>query len=131
MPAPLAVLGAIGVIMAKAFASVWFSSRATSPLSEPWRREFLEHSEEAINKLERLELATPEWIVALRSSMKLLHEHVADGWGGKEVFDAAILVSTYLGWKHTTTGLSGVAGLGKTYADHHVVRPFEEGMDAL
>lgn len=131
MVAPLAAVGFVGVALAKGFASVWFSSRATSPLSEPWRREFLDHSEEGIDKLEEKELAPPEWIAALRSDMKLLREHVHDGWNRKEVFDAACRVATYLGWKHTTTGLTGVAGLAGTYADHHVVKPLQQTLDEL
>ncbi len=131
MVAPLAFFGFVGVAVAKVFASVWFSSRATSPLSEDWRREFLDHSETGINKLEELSLSTPEWIAALRSDMELLRTHVADGWSDKAVFDAACRVSTYLGWKHTTTGLSGIMELAGTYANHHVVKPLEDGFDTL
>lgn len=123
MVAPLAFVGAVGVVVAKAFAGVWFSSRATSPLSEEWRKEFIEHSEAGVAKLEEKALAPAEWIEALRSDLTLLRAHVADGWSHKEVFDAACRVAAYLGWKHTTTGMTGVAGLAGTYAEHHVLKP--------
>lgn len=128
---PITVIGFVGVAVAKVFAGVWFSSRATSPLSEDWRKEFLEHSQTGIDKLEKLELAPAEYITALRSDMALLRKHVSDGWNNKDVFDAACRVAAYLGWKHTTTGVSGMTGLAGTYADHHVMKPIEGALDEL
>lgn len=117
MPAPFVVIGAAGIVLAKGAAFVWFSSRATSPLSVDWRKEFLTHSESSIDQLEKYKLADAERLGSLRQDMKLLRRHASRGWSKTEVFDAAWRVSSYLGWKHTTTGLAGALDLAGNYAN--------------
>ena len=117
MVAPVAAVGIAGLVLAKAAASIWFSTRATSPLSEPWRREFLDHSVEAIDKLEEFELADKETVAYLRECVEVLRQHQADGWGDADIFDKASYLSYYLGWKHSTTGLYGAVCLVGSYFD--------------
>ena|SRR5689334_22214968 len=114
MALPLVIVSV--AVAAKAASSIWFSSRATSPLSEGWRREFLYRSRVAVEKLERLNLASPEKVASLRADLNLLKEHVAEGWSDTTLFDAATRVSWSMGFNHTVTGVKGVATLVSNYA---------------
>jgi hypothetical protein len=131
MPAPLIVVGIATAVLAKFAASVWFSSRSTSPLSQPWREEYLDHLREEIDILEAQKLAPVERITQLRADYALLKANVAKGWGNADVFDAASRVSYYRGLKHTTTGLNGIAELAGSYIERTANRAYDAVCEAF
>lgn len=113
MPLPLVVVA--GAIAVKGVSFIWFASRATSPLSAPWRIEFLNHFEAELSTLEKTGGALPPQIASLKTDVALLRMHVAGGWGKAELFEAASRISYYRSWKHTVTGVVGIGGLFESY----------------
>lgn len=130
MVAPLFIAGTAAAAIVKGGAMVWFGSRATSPLSAPWRKEFLDESEQEVQILEERKLSSDEWIRTLRADIVLLRAHQAEGWGDSKIFDSAARLSSYRGWVHTTTGVSGICGLTGSYIDR-ATAPLVKFVDAI
>ena len=107
---PALVLGA--AIVVKGTMAVWFASRATSPLSADWRKEFLDGAEQELNIIETLPQPFDAAKIAdLRQDIELLRYSAEAGWLEPYEYRAAIRISSYRGRMHTLSGLSGVGTL--------------------
>src|SRR5262245_15625397 len=108
MVAPLVVAGAVAYAAVHVGFGLLFMSRATSPLSAPWRKEFLDEIAGEIDTVERLELE-PDLakLAKMRHDLESLRLKVEEGWQEPHLYSIASRLSTYRAWKHATTGLEG------------------------
>ncbi len=112
MPAP-ALLFIVAAVAAKTVSVGWLASIATSPAAVGSRKRFLEHTQEALDNLERLEQIDPEKAKSLRRDIALLERRANEGWTDPEVFGTALSISSWKMGAHASGAVIGVGTLIK------------------